>query len=132
MGRVDKTPIEGLLRRRVAIGFALAVLLTSFMGSFSWRSIRLAGDEADLVAHTNLVMTTLAATAKAVVDMESGVRGFCGTGQEQFLEPYRLGQPASAQHLDALRHLTADNPNQQRNLDRLEPQISVALALYEA
>ncbi len=52
-GRVDSTPIEALLRRRVAIGFALAVLLMSFMGLFSWRSVRLAGDEGDLVTHTN-------------------------------------------------------------------------------
>jgi CHASE3 domain sensor protein len=61
--------------------------------------------------------------------VDTGTRGFAGAGQEQFLEPYWLGHSASRQHLDALRHLTADNPNQQRHLDRLEPQISALLGL---
>src|ERR1700687_3074473 len=40
--------IEAPLRRKVTVGFALAVLLTGFMGFLTWRTRQLASNEADL------------------------------------------------------------------------------------
>ena len=54
---------------------------------------------------------------KAMVDQETGVRGFIVTGEENFLEPYIAGQKNLSQHITTLRsRLTQDSVN----LDRLK------------
>ncbi|HEX3572101.1 MAG TPA: CHASE3 domain-containing protein, partial [Acidobacteriaceae bacterium] len=117
------TPIEGPLRRRVTIGFVVAVLLTIFLGFSSWRSTRMMSEEADWVAHTYAVMERLELTEKHVIEAETGARIFALMGQESLLVHYRKAQDAVAQDEAVLRRLTADNPNQLRRLDVLESQV---------
>jgi signal transduction histidine kinase len=122
------TAIEALLRLKVIIGFVVAALLTSFMGFLSWRSTRLAAADAEWVAHTYAVLGTLDATVRHTSDVETAARGFALTGEEPLLAPFDTALPLIGSDLDALRHLTADNPTQQQRLDALEPQISAAVA----
>src|SRR6266478_6201435 len=125
-------PIEAPLRRRVTAGFVIAVLLTIFIGFSSWRGARLAADDADWVAHTYAVMDTLELTAKHVIESETAARGFALTGQAPLLTHYETARGTMAQDEDSLRHLTADNPNQQRRLDVLESQVRASLKFAES
>ncbi len=125
-------PIEAPLRRRVTAGFVIAVLLTIFIGFLSWRGARLAADDADWVAHTYAVMDTLELTAKHVIESETAARGFALTGQAPLLTHYETARGTMAQDEDSLRHLTADNPNQQRRLDVLESQVRASLKFAES
>jgi len=84
--RMD-APIEAPLRRKVKAGFAVAVLLTGFLGLLSWRVAQQAAEDSDWVAHTHEVITTLEVTLRHLVDVESGGRGFALTGSEPFLAP---------------------------------------------
>src|SRR5438552_15774378 len=127
----DETPVERILRRRIIIGFILALLLTSLMGFLSWRSTRLAAQEADLVAHTHAVMGTLEVTVEHAIELETSARGFALTGQDLLLTHYEAARGTINQDFGTLRHLTTDNPNQQRRLDVLEPQIAAALAFAD-
>src|SRR5205085_504703 len=120
--------IEALLKLKVIAGFVVAALLTSFMGFLSWRSTRLAADDADRVAHTYAVLRTLEATIRHTDDVETAARGFALTGEEPLLAPFDGALPLVGSDLEILRHLTADNPTQQKRLDALEPQINAALA----
>ncbi len=124
-------PIEAPLRRRVTAGFVVALLLTIFIGFLSWRGARLAADDADWVAHTYAVMDALELTAKHVIESETAARGFALTGQAPLLTHYETARGAMAQDEDSLRHLTADNPNQQRRLDVLEWQVGASLKFAE-
>jgi len=47
--------------------------------------------------------------AKAMVEQESGLRGFLVTGQEEFLEQYNAGQAALETHLTKLQKLMAED-----------------------
>src|SRR5439155_700499 len=130
--RLQRPPsVEALLRRRVIIGFILAVLLTGLIGFLSWRSTRLAEQEADLVAHTHAVMGTLDVTVEHAIELETSARGFALTGQDLLLTHYEAARGTINQDFGTLRHLTTDNPNQQRRLDVLEPQIAAALAFAD-
>src|SRR5438874_8296015 len=130
--RLQRPPsVEALLRRRVIIGFILAVLLTGLIGFLSWRSTRLAAQEADLVAHTHAVMGTLDVTVEHAIELETSARGFALTGQDLLLTHYEAARGTINQDFGTLRHLTTDNPNQQRRLDVLEPQIAAALAFAD-
>jgi len=125
-------PIEAKLRRTVTVGFIVAVLLTVFIGFSSWRGARQAADDADWVVHTHAVMETLELTTKDVIEVETSARAFSLSGQEVLLAHYETAKGAVAKDEDALRRLTADNPDQQRRLDVLEPQIHAALEFAES
>jgi len=129
--RLD-TPVEASLRRRVTVGFIVAVLLTVFMGFSSWRNARLAADEADWMGHTSAVMETIEVTAKHVIEAETSARTFALMERDPLLAHYRAARGAVAQDEDALRHLTADNADQQRRLDVLAPQVWAALEFAES
>jgi signal transduction histidine kinase len=120
-------PIEATLRRRVTGGFVVALLLTIFIGFSSWRGARRAGDDADWVAHTYAVIGALELTSEHAIEAEASARTFVLTGQDPLLAHYEAARGLVAQDENALRDLTADNPNQQRRLDVLEAQIRVTL-----
>lgn len=124
-------PIESPLRRRLTFGFVVAVLLTIFMGFSSWRGARLAADDTDWVAHSYTVMNRIELTSKHVIEMETSARGFAMGGQDSLLAHYESARDTVAQDENALRHLTADNPNQQRRLDVLKPEVHVAIDFAE-
>jgi PAS domain S-box-containing protein len=94
------------------------------MGFMSLRSARQASEDADWVAHTHAVETSLATTLEHAIDIETGSRGFAVTGDESFLQLYRDANQFTGQALKAVRHLTADNPMQQRRFDQLDSQIA--------
>ncbi|MGA7755351.1 MAG: CHASE3 domain-containing protein [Candidatus Sulfotelmatobacter sp.] len=127
LGRFEDSPVETLLRRWVLSGIGLAVLLTALMGVLSWRSARDASEDADWVAHTYAVKSTLAVALGHAVDMETGTRGFAATGDDSFLEPYDQGKLALPNDLDTLRRLTADNPVQQQRQQLLASQIEARI-----
>lgn len=110
-------PIEVVLRRRVTGGLIVAVLLTAFLSFVSWRSARRADQDAYWVSHTHEVMTTIQGTSRDVLETETSARAFALSGQELLLVHYRTARETVFVDENALRHLTADNPSQQRRLD---------------
>ncbi len=129
--RID-APIEAPLRRKVMVGFAVAVLLTGFLGLLSWQIARQAAEDADWIAHTHEVLTRLEATLRHLVDVESGGRGFALTGDKSYLEPYETGKHAVGQDLQKLRVLIVDNPDQERRLDALDGQANARIEACQA
>ena len=123
--------IEAKLRRRITGSFIVAVLLTILLGFSSLRNAWLAVDDADWVSHTYAVLDAIEFTSKHVVEVETSARTFALTGQQPLLSHYETAKGVVAQDEAALRHLTADNPNQQRRLDVLAPQVRAALDLAE-
>ena len=60
----------------------------------------------------------------AVVDQETGVRGFVITDDEKFLEPYTAGRQRSAQTLEALRVLFRDEASIRSLVDNVATKLS--------
>ncbi|WP_257792312.1 CHASE3 domain-containing protein, partial [Azospirillum humicireducens] len=72
--------------------------------------------------HTYKVLEEISRIQAAMVDQETGVRGYLVSADETFLEPYRAGQRAYAEALTNAKRLTADNAAQQARfaeVDRL-------------
>jgi len=130
-GAGSGAPLEAALKRRVTGYFIVGLLLTICLGVSSWRSTRLAANDADWVAHTYAVMDTIELTTKHVIEFETSARIFAMTGQDPLLARYEAARSIAAQEVDTLRHLTADNPNEGRLLDTLEPQVREAIELAE-
>ena len=125
-------PIEAPFRRRVTAGFVVAVLLTIFIGVSSWRGARRAEPDAYWVSHTHEVMETIQRLSRHVIEAETSARAFALTGQDPLLAHYQTARDKIYRDEGALRHLTADNLSQQRQLDVLGPQVSTALEFAES
>ena len=125
--RIEEPQSEAKLRSKVRAGFTLAIILTCLLSFLSWRMAQQANADADWVAHTHGVLTTLEATLRHLVDVETGVRGFALTGSEPFLQPYETGKAAAGKDLRRLRLLVADNSEQTRRLDTLEAQANARI-----
>ncbi|MBW5412260.1 methyl-accepting chemotaxis protein [Pseudomonas sp. MAG002Y] len=56
----------------------------------------------------------------SLTNIETAMRGFALSGQDDFLEPYNAGKTAFEQTWTKLKNLTSDNPTQQSRLDELK------------
>lgn len=105
---------------------ALLILLGIGLLSF-WSTVR---DEEDRgwVTHTLLVVEKLQAIRIDITQAETGQRGYMLTGQDRYLEPYRIGVDRVRQDMTELPDLIQDNPEQREAINRLHPLIIDRLA----
>jgi CHASE3 domain sensor protein len=109
---------------KIGAGFAAALLALACIGVISYRSTNALIEAARLKVHTYEVLRSLQGLLSAMQDAETGQRGYIITGRDSYLEPYNTAIRVSAQSLDEVRKLTADNPSQQRRVDALQPQVA--------
>ncbi|MDF1818243.1 MAG: diguanylate cyclase [Immundisolibacteraceae bacterium] len=66
--------------------------------------------------HTHKVITQVGDFMTAMVDAETGQRGYLITNDAEYLEPYYTGVSNAKNHFDDLVRKTADEPDQQQRL----------------
>src|SRR5947209_7198525 len=113
--------------KKIALGFGFTLAILVVFGFFSYRSTAKLIETNRIVAHTHEVLTDLEALLSLMKDAETGQRGYIITGEERYLEPYQAALVNLNQASKNLRRLVADNPDQQRRLDALEPFIAQKL-----
>ncbi len=126
-----EAPIESALRRKVGGGFVAAVLVTLFVGAWSWQSARRAEADAYWVSHTYEVMATIQGMSGAALEAETSAQAFALSGQEPLLMHYPTARAIAYRDEDVLRRLTADNQSQQRRLEVLEPKLRAAFEISD-
>ncbi len=119
--------IEPSLRRKVNLGFAIALLVMGFIGLMAWRSTRQAMLEAEAVGHTHEVMRGIQDIYADVMEVEDGLLSYMAAGGSGLSEAHRAALQQIGPKLDGLRELTRHNPWQQRRLDALETQVNARL-----
>jgi two-component system sensor kinase FixL len=116
-------PVSGAFSVAVAMfvvaAIALAVNLSRQRESFGW------------VEHTNEVLRDTSALEKAILEAESGERGYLLTGESAYLDSYNRAQAEIPRLLAALREAVSDNPGQVQRLDELRPSIDARLAEFK-
>jgi methyl-accepting chemotaxis protein len=104
---------------RLQLGFGVVAVILVWLVSQAYVNFARLGDANKMNVHTYQVLGEVDAALMALVDIETGERGFALTGKDASLEPYNGGKEAFRQHLEAARKLTSDNPRQQERLQRL-------------
>ncbi|QVL31406.1 CHASE3 domain-containing protein [Telmatocola sphagniphila] len=100
-------------------GLLLALLATGFL--FSYANTRRLRESEIWVSHTQEVLDVSEKILRRLVELESGVRGFLITDDEQFLiDALEIEQNLQHQ-AEEIRLLTADNPSQIRRIEELRP-----------
>ena len=107
------------VRQKIAIALGSAVL-TLLVGITALVVVlRLRGAIA-AVDHTNNVLRSLDEVLAAIVDAETGQRGYIITGDSSYLGPYHDGRVAVDSHLVTLHGLVDDDDQQRARLDSLQ------------
>jgi CHASE3 domain sensor protein len=101
-------------RHRLAInlGFALAILLLTWAGWYSYRESIESRNSARQVAHTYEVLGSLYLLLSSLQEAETGQQGYILSGKNEYLGPYYHTATRIAGQLGQLRSLTADHPAQ--------------------
>lgn len=113
---------------RILAGYAVVLVVVAAVGIVAYHATNELIGSADLVTKSHKVKETLAGLLSTVKDAETGQRGFVLTGAERYLEPYTSAIGRMDREIDELKALTADQPQQQRRISRLQTLIGGKLA----
>jgi signal transduction histidine kinase/CHASE3 domain sensor protein/CheY-like chemotaxis protein len=111
--------------------FAVAIVVLILVGGLTWERYDAAVMARGWAQHTDDVLAALRDLNIAVIDAETGQRGFLLTNDDDYLAPYQsaLGRVSYLQ--GELQRLTADNPTQQERLRALAPLLQQKLQELE-
>jgi two-component system sensor kinase FixL len=115
--------VPGLLAIALGLFVVAAIAL-----SFNLDRLR---DSFASVEHTNEVLRNIASAERALLEAESGERGYLLSGESSYLDSYNRSQAQIPGLLATLRQLTSDNPDQTRRIDELRPNIEARLAEFK-
>jgi signal transduction histidine kinase/CheY-like chemotaxis protein len=115
------------IEKKIGAGLAVAGLILLLVAGLLYRNAHGFIQAGQWVSHTHEVLAELEGTLSSVADAQTSTRGYIITGQEAFLEPYQASAPAVRAHVDRLKSLTADNPDQQRRVAMLGDAVAERL-----
>lgn len=110
--------------RRISLGFGVCFLALVVIGSIIYKDTQNLFDETRWVTHTYEVIGRLNDLYGAVRDQEAGLRGYLLTGNDEFLELFRLGKSNMRPAIDQLTPMIADNDAQLERLRDVQVQIA--------
>ena len=83
------------------------------------------------VEHTFEVIQNLDSILAALIDAETGERGFLLTGTDAYLDPYNQGSQKVNGSIDKVQELTVDNSKEQALINAIRPLAAAKLALLQ-
>jgi methyl-accepting chemotaxis protein len=101
------------------------LVVVATVGYFSIGSI---WNNSNKMVQTYDVIDQISELTSFLKDAETGQRGYLITGDDTYLEPYRLATASIDNIIKQLRDLTADNPAQTRLLEQVLPLIQSKMA----
>src|SRR5260370_39161781 len=109
--------------KKIAVAFGLALAALVVINLVSYRNITELNSDARWVSHTQEVLQRLESLYAGLLEAQGSGRGYELLAQASFRESFKTASAKINQELRALRTLTADNPDQQQRLDKLDPLI---------
>ena len=116
-----------VLPRRLLLGMALALVLLSALGAFSYHNMQRQAESAGWVEHTYQVATSLQAVLSEVQDADGSQRLFLVTGASAPLDAFQNNARALPAQIDNVARLVNDNPRQSARLTALRGTIDERL-----
>lgn len=118
MPQVDSKSFRRLLIRNIMLPLIIGLASS---GVFVILINLLIGQSQDVAKSAQIISLTNE-SQKAVIDGETGLRGYVITGKESFLTPYVGAVTVAPQNLEKLKILVADDPQQSARVESLKNQ----------
>ncbi|MEH2238824.1 GAF domain-containing protein [Nostoc sp.] len=113
--------------KKIAAGFGLASAILVLIGVVSYQNTRGSINNRILVKNTDKKINSLEELQSQIKDAETGQRSYILTGKQIYLKPYQAALANVDQEIAKLKSLTADKPNQQKQITTLESLITTKL-----
>ncbi|HKY93414.1 MAG TPA: CHASE3 domain-containing protein, partial [Nevskiaceae bacterium] len=113
---------------RAAVGFLIAVAVILGVAVANWTTLESRRSSATGYTRTLETLRDLALVRTAVVDAETGQRGYLLSGQEDYLAPFHAAGGEVSGRVAALRGAFEGDPRQRALLDRLKANIDEKFA----
>jgi signal transduction histidine kinase len=110
----------------IGLGFASMILIS--INAFAYWRVNQNKSTFAQAAHIRKVLEQLKTVSSDIKDAETGQRGYLLTGNGNYLEPYLAAVAKIRSEIQELKTLTANNPNQQRQLDALNALVTEKVA----
>ncbi|MEY9183312.1 methyl-accepting chemotaxis protein [Bradyrhizobium sp. USDA 326] len=101
-----------------AVFVAICLVVAGSTGAI-YNSLSVMSSTAKMTVHTYEVLEQLSGLVSAMVNQETGVRGYLVSGDAGFLAPYEAGQKQFQAAAAKVGSLTSDNATQQKRLDQV-------------
>lgn len=105
--------------RKIGLAFSALLVISLAMLFTVYTSLAKIKEQDGWTTHTYEVLDHANVLLSAVVNQETGVRGFLIGGTDNFLAPFENGKTVYQDEIKALKELTSDNPAQQERLQSL-------------
>ncbi len=109
---------------KIALVFFLMLGVGTIINVVSYRSLTTQEAAAGWTEHTHAVLGTVDNIVAAMVDQETGMRGYLLSANVDFLAPQKAGAKSYLDSFERIRKLTSDNPAQQKRLDELDTLVT--------
>jgi PAS domain S-box-containing protein len=124
--------LKNSVENKIAIGVVCSLLVLVGIGVLSYRTTTNLVAAQNWVYHSQQVITTLESCLAMMTDVETKQRGYLLTGDESFLKDCQIAQAQVGGWIKKVQVLTADNPQQQQRLKKIEGLISQRLAMLNS
>jgi methyl-accepting chemotaxis protein WspA len=111
------------IRKKLSLAFGSTVIILLVLLGFAYRNFALLSDASHWNAHTQDVLLETSRMNRALLEVQTAVRGFALSGNEQLVDDLDHDAKSAHDYLQRAIVLTADNPTQQARLRKLEPLI---------
>ncbi len=125
--RWQTLPIRG--RGMLILAIPVTCLFTALL-AFAWLKASSVEDET-WVQHTQNVRLETKRLLNALLDAETGVRGYGLTQREAFLTPYHQSRSVIPEAIDRLEQLVRDSPQQSDRLQTIQSLVDENLAILQ-
>src|SRR5262245_51918410 len=106
---------------KISAGFAITLAIFVAVGLTAYRSTAQLVEAAEWTRHTYEVLGKIQQLPGQLRAYEFQQRSYILTTDAVFLDEFNAAQRALEHTIDNIRELTADNPRQQAQLNRLDP-----------
>lgn len=124
--------MKNSLPKGVYIGCSISLLLVIIVGFLSLYSTERQKDEEIRIEHTSLVLGGLDYVQNLLIDMESGRRGFRGSGDVTYLESYQNSLSKLPTALTNLKGLVRADSEQTHRMVNVEIRITELLDFWNS
>lgn len=120
--------MKSTLSQKIQAGFILSTLILFIAAFLSFRNSEKFNATNQMVKHTQEVLYEFEQVLVSCVDAETGERGYIITGNESYLEPYDRSKNELSAHIEKIKTLTVDNPEQQQNISVIHTKAKAFMA----
>ncbi|HYC02107.1 MAG TPA: CHASE3 domain-containing protein [Azospirillaceae bacterium] len=108
------------ITKKLMAAFAVLIVLMLSVSGITYGRLSFIQTSVGWTKHTYQVLDAINDVMAAMVDKETGLRGYVITGEEEFLGPFKAGSANYAEAFNRVKTLTSDNPAQQQRLAVLD------------